>query len=99
VNISTALLYLQSEVAAAVPLNTATSASIRQMQMDAANLLDSIQTTLTTPGVLDNWTAPTDAASIISGFLNVMSACDDQQRLALMRGIIGRATSNLDQLV
>lgn len=110
-NISTELANLQAQVTAATPLNNAPFATIKAMQLNAANLVNDIQTALTTttliPNIvlttssllLDAWAAPVDPISMINGFGSVVVAGDDQSDLSLMRGVVGRAASNLDQLV
>lgn len=98
-SIFTALTSLEAQVAAASPLVNAPFSTIVALQLNAANLVASVQTTLTaTPNLLDTWVSPTDALSIISGVLNLTSIAEDQSNLSLMRGVVGRAASNLDQL-
>jgi len=99
VSISTELQALQVQVAAALPLEEAPFSTIKAIQLNAINLTADIQSALVASSTLDTWIAPVDAMSLISGYLGVVSAADDQQALSLMRGIVGRATSNLDQLV
>ena len=110
VNISIALASLQDQVTAAQPLANASHATIIALQLNAGNLVESIQTALTTTTlipnvvsstdslVLDTYVAPVDAASIVNGILGVLVAAQNQNQLSLMRGMVGRATSNLDQL-
>lgn len=110
-NITTALTSLEAQVIAAQPLINAQTAAITALQLNAANLVANIQTALTTtkliPNIvittdsvlLDSYEAPIDAMLMISGILNVLTAAQNQSTLSLMRGVVGRATSNLDQLV
>lgn len=97
-SITTALASLEAQVQTAVPLNNASHATITALQLNAGNLVSSIQAALTASNVLDTWAAPSDPVSIISGVLNVVSVAVDQNQLSLMRGVTGRAASNLDQL-
>lgn len=97
-NITAELADLQGQVAAAVPLANAPLATKRAIQLNAANLLADIQSTLVARNTLDTWQAPGDAPSMVVEFDAVVTAGDDQSTLALMRGVVGRATSNLDQL-
>jgi len=97
-SITTALSSLESQVSAAQPLANASQATRVALKLNAAALVTSIQDTLIGASVLDTWSAPTDPAAIVSGFLNVVTAGDDQNTLSLMRGVCGRAASNLDQL-
>lgn len=112
--ITVALASLEAQVLAAEPLANASHATITALQLNAGNLVTNIQTAitigrtaptlvgttaLTTTGLLDAWIPPIDAATIITGVLSVLSAAKDQSKLSLMRGVVGRATSNLNQLV
>jgi len=97
-SITTALTSLEAQVIAASPLANASKATITALQLNAANVVSNIQSSLTAPNLLDTWVAPLDPVSIIAGVLNVVSTASDQNQLALMRGVTGRATSNLDQL-
>lgn len=110
-NITTELTSLQAQVAAATPLNNAPFSTIKALQLNAGNLVSDIQTALTTTtlipnivlttdtGWLDPWVAPLDPISIIAGVNNVVVAAQNQNELSLMRGVVGRAASNLSQLV
>jgi len=110
-NITTELTSLQAQVKAATPLNNANFATIKAMQLNAVNLVSDIQFALTTtkliPNIvlttdsvlLDTWVAPVDAISMVTGFNAVVVAGDNQNALSLMRGVVGRVASNLDQLV
>lgn len=97
-NITTELTDLEAQVQAASPLASASYATVKAMQLNAGNLVNDIQTALTATNVLDTWAAPIDPISIIAGFQTVATAGDDQSNLALMRGVVGRATANLEQL-
>lgn len=97
--ISNDLASLQVQVAAASPLNKATHATITALQLNAAALLKKIRETLVTPdSVLDTWTASEDILDIITSIEGLMVAAEDANTLALMEGVVGRASSNLDQL-
>ncbi|WP_024516857.1 hypothetical protein [Bradyrhizobium sp. Tv2a-2] len=98
-NITAELAYLQGQVAAASPLANAPFATIKAMQLNAGNLVNDVQAALTAPSVLDTFAAPLDAPSIVAGFQDVVTAAEDQSKLSLMRGVVGRVASNLDQLV
>jgi hypothetical protein len=99
-NITTELASLQAQVAAAAPLKAASRATIKALQLNAAQLVSDVQTALVAPGnLLDTWVAPADPSSIIAGVNSLVVTAVDQGNLSLMRGVIGRATSNLDQLV
>lgn len=97
-SITSALSSLQSQVSAAQPLANASQATRTALKLNAAALVENIQTTLTEASILDTWTAPIDPAAIVTGVLNAVTAADDQNTLSLMRGVCGRAASNLDQL-
>lgn len=110
-NITTELASLQAQVKAATPLNNAPFATVKAMQLNAANLVNDVQFALTTitliPNIvlttesllLDTWVPPPDPISMVAGFNAVVTAADDQSDLSLMRGVVGRVASNLDQLV
>lgn len=98
-SITTALTSLELQVQAAYPLANANHSTIVAIQLNAVYLLNNIQTTLTlSNSLLDTWTAPVDGPSIAKGITNILSAAQDQENLSLMRGVVGRATSNLEQL-
>jgi hypothetical protein len=98
-SVSVELLDLQTQVAQASPLDQASGATIKALQLNAGNLVEDIQAALVATSILDGWVAPTDPASMATGFATVAEAGSDQQALSLMRGIVGRVASNLDQLV
>ena|SRR5258708_4075738 len=109
--ITTALTSLQAQVVAASPLANASNSTIVALQLNAGNLVISIQNALTTttliPNIilttdsilLDTWVAMVDPITIVNGVNNVVGSAENQNNLSLMRGVVGRATSNLDQLV
>lgn len=98
-SITTALASLVSQVAAANPLVLAPRATILAIQLNAAALVSNIQSTLVAPNnTLDTFVPPTDPVAIANGVLGLLTASQDQSNLSLMRGVVGRATSNLDQL-
>jgi hypothetical protein len=97
-NITTELSSLQAQVAIAAPLASAPFSTIKAIQLNAGNLVNDIQTALTGASALDTWTAPPDPISMATGFNSLVAAAEDQGNLSLMRGVAGRAASNLDQL-
>jgi hypothetical protein len=98
-NITTELASLQAEVAAASPLANASRATKVALQLNAAQLVEDVQSALVAPNnLLDTWAAPTDPIAIVTGIDQIVTASEDQSALALMRGVVGRAASNLDQL-
>jgi len=92
------LTALQAQVAAASPLSQAGRATVTAIKLNAAQLVTDVQGALTVSSLLDTWAAPTDPAQIIAGVLSVGAAATDSGNLALMRGVVGRAISNLDQI-
>ena len=97
--ITTALSSLQAQVAAAAPLANASIPTITALQLNAAQLVSDIQTALTATSTLDTWVAPADPISMVNGFDQVVVAgVEIRSNLSLMRGVVGRAASNLDQL-
>jgi hypothetical protein len=98
-NITSELTFLENQVTAAKPLANAPYATVKAMQLNAGNLVNDIQTALTATSTLDTWVAPIDAPTMVTGFDAIVTAAQDQSTLSLMRGVVGRAASNLDQLV
>lgn len=96
--ITSELTSLQLQVQAASPLAQATPATLIAIKLNAAKLVSDLQSALVAPSLLDTWTAPTDPASIALGLLGVSTAAADQNTISLMRGIVGRAASNVDQI-
>jgi hypothetical protein len=97
--IFTDLTNLEAQVSAATPLANASHSTIVALQLNATNLLTEIQAALVaTPNLLDTYTAPNDPATMVSGYLGVLAIAQDQNNLSLMRGVVGRATSNLEQI-
>jgi hypothetical protein len=93
------LTSLQAQVKAAGALNSAPRATVQAIKLNSAQLVSDVQAALVAPNnLLDTWIAPVDPADIISGVLQVAEAGNDQNALALMRGVVGRANSNLDQV-
>lgn len=97
--IQDALTSLQEQVADATPLEDATTAEVKAIQLNAQDLTADLQDALVATGTLDSWSAPSDAPTIISGFNDIVTQATDESTLALLRGVIGRVTSNVDQLV
>jgi hypothetical protein len=97
-SITTALQGLIKQVAAAKPMANASQATRTAIKLNAGNLVASIQSALTASSLLDTWTAPADAPTMVAGIQQVVTAAQDQNNLCLMRGTVGRAASNLDQL-
>jgi hypothetical protein len=99
VNIATELTDLQAQVAANTPLLSASQATRIAIKLNAAQLVSDVQAALVAPNnLLDTWAAPSDPGAIASGILTVLQASQDQSNLALMRGLVGRVASNVDQL-
>ncbi|WP_407146232.1 hypothetical protein [Bradyrhizobium sp. ORS 86] len=97
--ITAELANLQAQVKAASPLSSASRPIVLAMQLNAAQLVADVQAALVAPSVLDSWVAPSDPAAIVTGVLGVSVAAEDASNLSLMRGVVGRVASNLDQLV
>ena len=98
-SITTALTSLQTQVAAAAPLNAASRPTITALQLNAEALLkqvDAAQYSLA--GALDTWTPSIDPADITTGVVGLLNSAVDERDIVQMRGIIGRAVSNLNQL-
>jgi hypothetical protein len=98
-NVAAELTNLENQVAANAPLAAASRATRTAIKLNAAQLVTDVQAALVAPGnLLDTWVAPSDPAQIAAGILSVFSTSQDQNNLALMRGVVGRVASNLDQL-
>lgn len=98
-NIVDELSFLQTQIAQAGPLSQATRQVIVAAQLNAAQLVtDTEAAQYSLAGVLDTWTPPSDPVAIINGILGVDQNADDERDIVAMRGLVGRAASNLDQL-
>lgn len=97
-NITSELAALQAQVAAAKPLQSAPFATVKAIQLNAQNLVVDIDVAVANSGTLDTWISPSDPGTIISGVLGLYGNALDQSVLSNMRGYVGRATSNLDQV-
>jgi hypothetical protein len=110
-SVTTALTSLQAQVAAALPLESASRATIQALQLNAAALVAAIDTALAnastmnglvptgaTPPTIDSWIAPVAPEDIIAGIQAMYVSATDQWKLSVMRGLVGRVASNLDQL-
>jgi len=98
-NILTEINSLETQTAAASPLESASRATVISLQLNAEQLVSDVQTALVAPNnTLDTFVAPVDPVAIIRGVLGLRHAADDQMNLSLIRGVVGRAASNLDQL-
>jgi hypothetical protein len=108
--VTVAVTALQTQVAAALPLESASRPTIQALQLNAAALVDQIDAALAAAVALsasgsigitaeiDTWVSPTDPEGIITGVTSMLVSTQTQWQLAVMRGIIGRVASNLDQL-
>lgn len=92
------LSFLQSQVTANQPLASASRATMAAIKLNAAKLVADIETALIAKGALDGWDAPADPISIVAGFNAIVVEADDRSNLCLMRGVTGRAVSNLNQI-
>lgn len=98
-NVTAELANLQAQVAANTPLANAPRATITAMQLNAAQLVSDIDAAIiSSAGALDTWTAPVDPVAIACGIQGLLENAQDESNLALMGGVVGRATSNLYQL-
>lgn len=107
--ITAELTSLEVQIAAASPLINAPHSTLVAIQLNAVNLTADIQKALTTTTLsniipstdstlLDGWVPPVDAVTIVAGVLKILTAATNQQQLSLLRGVVGRATSNLVQI-
>jgi hypothetical protein len=98
VKITDAVASLQAQVDAATPLESASHATVKALQLNAGALVDSIQSALVSETRLDTFVAPTDPVMIANSVLMLLEVATDQSNLSLWRGVAGRAAGNLDQL-
>lgn len=97
--ITTDLAILEAQVVAATPLINAGHSTIVALQLNAANLVAEIQTELVKPSnLLDTYSASVNPVAMIKEVLSLLVVAQDQNKLSLIRGVVGRATSNLDQI-
>src|SRR5262245_5498911 len=109
-SVTNALAALQAQVSAALPLETASRPTIQAIQLNAASLVSQVDTalanaatlsksgTLGVTATIDTWVAPVAPEDIITGVTSMLTSVIDQWKLAVMRGLVGRVASNLDQL-
>jgi hypothetical protein len=109
-SVTDALTSLQAQVAAALPLENATLPTIQALQLNAAALVGAIDValanaaTMTTsgtigvPAAIDTWVAPVNPEGMIAGVNALYVSAADQWNLSVMRGLVGRVATNLDQL-
>jgi hypothetical protein len=99
--ITTALTSLENQVTAASPLAQASAPTILALQLNAQALTGQIeQAQYDAAGQLDTWTDTSQAPEMmIQGVVNAYNSANDESSLAELRGIVGRVTSNLDQLL
>jgi hypothetical protein len=97
-SIQTNLLTLQAQVVDATPLEDATTSVVKAIQLNTTDLVEEVQAALIAPGTLDNWSAPSDAPSMIEGFNDIVTQATDESNLALLRGVLGRVLANVGQL-
>jgi hypothetical protein len=94
------LQFLQNQYNQAQPLLAQPRSIIVALQLNAANLVAALDTAETNAvGQLDSWTQPGDPFALISSLQALLTAAQDQTALFNIRSLIGRVTSNLDQLV
>lgn len=89
---------LQAQVQAANPIASADHATVVAIKLNAAEIVIELQDALVAPNQLDNWTAPGDAPTIVAGINAIVQTAIDQGDISLKRGLLGRVTSNLDQI-
>ena len=98
-NVTSELAFIQNQVQSAQPLANASSATVTAMILNAEQLVGDIDAAVTsTAGQLDTWVAPVPVMQIISGIEGIVINAEDQASLTDMRGLVGRATSALNQL-
>jgi hypothetical protein len=96
--ITDALASLETQAAAASPLQKASRATITALQLNAANLVTAVEAAQhSLAGELDTYAAKIDPVDIIQGVLSVFGSALDESNIAYLRGLTGRVASNLDQ--
>lgn len=98
--VATQLTALQAAFTAASPIDTtATRPQILGLQFRAVQLVNSLDAAIpAAAGALDTFTAPAMPQDMAAGVLGLLAATQAQVVLADMRGVIGRALSNLEQV-
>jgi len=98
--ITTALASLEAQVKAATPLDAASPPTILALQLNAQALTRQLEgAQYTAAGQLDTWTDTSAAPEMmIQGAINAFNSANDEAAITELRGIVGRVTSNLDQL-
>lgn len=97
-NIAAEIASLQAQVVAAAPIASAGHATVVAIKLNAGQIVSDLQAVLIASNMLDGWTAPKDAPSIVAAINGIVQTAVDQGDVSLKRGLIGRVTSNLDQI-
>lgn len=100
VAVTTQLAALQAAFVAASPIDTAaTRSQILGLQFQATQLVAALDVALpAAAGALNTFVAPAMPHDMAAGVLGLLAATQDQIVLADLRGVMGRALSNLEQV-
>ncbi len=99
-NITTELTALQAQVTAASPLQSASFATLKALQLNSEQLeTDTTIALYDAAGQLDTWVAPRNVIGIISGFQGAVGSALDEWRLLDMLSVISRANLNVSLLL
>jgi len=99
--IQTDIAFLQNQVAANQPLAEAPHPNIVAMQLNATALVNEVEMAqYSLAGALDTytWTPGDDPAVITAAVMGLRQSGIDEANIALIRAVVGRVKSNLDQL-
>jgi hypothetical protein len=92
---------IQAQINAAIPLTSASQATVTALQLNADQLVsDCEQAQGTLVGQLDTyvWTPGDDPAIITVAVQGLNQSATDEANIVLLRGLAGRMASNLNQL-
>jgi hypothetical protein len=94
------LTALQTQTAAAAPLDSATFATLKAIQLNSQQLeTDTTAALYAAAGALDTWVASRDSASIVAGFQAIVESAADEWRILDMLSVISRANLNVSLLL
>jgi len=100
-NIASQFTNIQAQINAAIPLSTASHATVVALQLNSAELVsDCEQAQGSLAGALDTyvWTSGDDPAAITSAIQGLSTNANDEADIVWLRGLAGRMASNLSQL-
>lgn len=98
-NVIKELTALQAQMAAAAPLQSASFATIKAIQLNLDNLINDTFIALgAATGALDIWVEPTYPGAVATSILGIVVNANDQNDLFDILTLLGRVNHNIDTL-